>query len=84
MCNKNIILIIIVIIIIFAFLWNKQRENFGENDIEFVGYGVNKYSLTGQKLDVKNVANCFYDNRICYDNSFLVTERNTQPFTPIK
>lgn len=77
-------IIILTIIIIIIFLYYKHQENFGENSIEFVPYGYNKYSLTGARLDVKNLPNCYYDTRICYDNTFGATQRNTQEYKQIK
>jgi hypothetical protein len=75
--KKNIFLLIIIIALAIVF-WNfYNTEHFDQAGIALTKYGDTKYDLKGNPLNVRNVTNCYYDKRICYDNTFGDTESNT-------
>ncbi len=80
MCDINIVVILFIIVIVgvFVFSYNRQ-ENFGQNGIEIMRLGNVRYDLKGQELHTRRLNDCYYDKRICYDNTFGNTEENTGP-----
>lgn len=64
--------------------WAPTSEGFDKDGIEFTGYGKIKYDMKGEKVNSRNVTNCYFDRRICYDNTFGDTEQNTQKYNQIQ
>lgn len=79
MCNKKIFLIFLIIIMLGILLLNfyNKEHFFDKAGIGLKRYGDIKYDLKGDPYSPRNVTNCYYDKRICYDNTFGDTERNT-------
>jgi len=68
-----------IIIGIFIFVYSSNtQENFGKYGIEFVRVGNVRYDLKGDPIRTRRVHNCYFDKRICYDDTFGNTERNTR------
>lgn len=63
--------------------WGNKSEGFDKDGIEFTGYGKIKYDMKGEKVKSRNITNCYFDKRICYDNTFGNTEQNSQKFKPL-
>jgi hypothetical protein len=77
MDKENILIAIVVIVVIFI-LWKfYNREGFDEAGIAVTRYGDVKYDLKGDITNVRNVTNCYYDKRFCYDDTFGNTEHNS-------
>lgn len=78
MCDKKDILLFVIIVIIGIFLWKfYNTEHFDKDGVEFTGYGLVKYDMRGEPYKTRNVTNCYYDKRVCYDDTFGSTEHNT-------
>lgn len=72
---------IMILMTIFGYIASYfKKETFDKDGIAFLEYGDTKYGLRGDKLDTRNVTNCYYDKRICYDNTFGDTEHNTYKY----
>jgi hypothetical protein len=71
-----VLIAVIVLIIIYEYTTNTQ-ENFGKHAVEFVRVGQVRYDLKGDPIRTHKVHNCYFDKRICYDNTFGNTEHNT-------
>ena len=84
MYNKKNFVIVLIIIIMGIFILNfYNREYFDKDGISITRYGDVKYDLKGERSNVRNITNCYYDKRICYDNTFGNTERNTYGGQPL-
>ncbi len=78
MCDKKNMIILFVVIVVGIFVFSyKTQENFGRNGIEIMRLGNVRYDLKGQELHTRRLNSCYYDKRICYDNTFGNTEQNT-------
>lgn len=83
MCDNIIILLLVILLAIIFYKKFIKNEYFDKSGSEIVEYGKNKYDLRGVKIPSRNVTNCYYDKRICYDDTFGNTEQNTSTYNEI-
>lgn len=67
--NNNIGIFITVTLLLFLLIIN-YTETFDPNMREFVPLGYKRYDLMGQKLNTHPIDDCYYDQYMCYYNSF--------------
>ncbi|QKF94328.1 hypothetical protein QKU48_gp0870 [Fadolivirus algeromassiliense] len=66
---NNIGIIITITLLIFLLILNRF-ESFDSDMKEFVPLGYRRYDLMGQRLDTRPLDDCYYDQYMCYYNSF--------------
>lgn len=64
-----IIVILLLLLIVLVTVRYNKKERFDKDTKEFVPLGYPKYDLTGRRLRVHPIPDCYFDRYRCYYNT---------------